>query len=97
MLWYHALYMKINSDELAGDWEQEGQRLRLSVELDDFMLCVDMINRIAAVAEEKDHHPNICLKDYKRLEIEIYTHSEDSLTQKDVDLAQALEVLFEPK
>lgn len=81
---------------LSDNWKEKDNKLILHYECEDFVTCVDYLTRIAGIAEEQDHHPNICIKDYNNLEIEVYTHAEDALTPKDWNLAQEIDaMLFE--
>lgn len=78
---------------MKNNWQEVEGRLKLELEMEDFMSCVDLINKIAEKAEKMDHHPNITIKNYNQLEIEVYTHSEDGLTEKDFELAEVIDKL----
>ena len=55
----------------------------------DFNEAFGFMARVALVAEKHDHHPewrNV----YKTGEVVLSTHDADGVTQKDVDLAQAM-------
>lgn len=80
--------------DLTHDWKIQNNKLFLTTTQKDFMACVDLINKIAQIAQEKDHHPNLCIKDYKTLEIEIYTHDENNITEKDWELAKEIDTLL---
>lgn len=58
------------------------------------MECIDLVSKIAKLAEERDHHPDIHLTGYKNLIIEVYTHSKDKLTEKDYELAYAIDTVL---
>ena len=49
----------------------------------DFMSAVDLIRRIAHIAEEENHHPDIHLTGYRTLRIELTTHDAGGLSEKD--------------
>ncbi|MCB0272211.1 MAG: 4a-hydroxytetrahydrobiopterin dehydratase [Bdellovibrionales bacterium] len=59
---------------------------------DDFLKPLGFANKIAALAEQMQHHPDLTVR-WGKLGVEIWTHSENSLTQKDFDLAQRIESL----
>lgn len=59
----------------------------------NFMAAVSLIRRIASLAEAADHHPDLHLTGYRRLKIELTTHSEGGLTKKDFSLAAKIERL----
>lgn len=79
---------------LSNKWTEKSGRLVLTLELKNFMECIDLVNKIAELAEEQDHHPDIHLTSYKNLRIEVYTHSEEGLTEKDYKLARGIDGLY---
>jgi len=52
----------------------------------DFDTGLDMVNRIAIVAREMNHHPDLDLR-YSYLDVRLLSHDIGALTQRDVDLA----------
>lgn len=57
----------------------------------NFQAALDAVNAIGAIAEKENHHPNLHLTNYREVEIEIYTHKVDGLTQNDFILAGILD------
>jgi 4a-hydroxytetrahydrobiopterin dehydratase len=58
----------------------------------DFVEAFGFMTRIAILAEKADHHPewsNV----YNRVDILLTTHDADGLSQRDVDLARAIDAL----
>ncbi len=53
------------------------------------------MNRVAALAEAADHHPDIMVT-WRRVTISLSTHSEGALTHKDFSLADQIESAAEP-
>ena len=51
-----------------------------------FMPGVDLVNRIAAIAEEEGHHPDLCLA-WGALTVQLWTHAAGGLTDNDFILA----------
>jgi 4a-hydroxytetrahydrobiopterin dehydratase len=49
----------------------------------DFMTAIHFINQIAQIAEDKNHHPDIHLTDYRKLRVELTTHDVGGLTEDD--------------
>jgi len=58
----------------------------------DFKKALDFVNRVGAVAEEQGHHPDLLLT-WGKVEITIYTHSIDGLTESDFVLAAKIDRL----
>jgi 4a-hydroxytetrahydrobiopterin dehydratase len=74
-------------------WAYEDDALQKTFTLDDFRAALAFIVRVGFEAEERDHHPNLT-NVYNRVEIALTTHDADNrVTQKDVDLAAAIEKL----
>lgn len=58
----------------------------------DFNQAFGFMARVALVAEKRDHHPewrNV----YKTVEVVLSTHDADGVTQKDIDLATAMNAI----
>jgi len=58
----------------------------------DFRSALDFVNRAGAVAEEQGHHPDLYLS-WGRVEVRIWTHKIDGLTESDFILAAKIDRL----
>ena len=76
-------------------WIVERDRLRRDYRLRSFAEAVDLIARVAAVAETLNHHPNIRLHEWCFVELEVYSHVSGGLTTRDVDLAIAIDAVLD--
>ena len=71
--------------------EDDGHlRLTRRVKFKGFMPGVDLINRIAPIAEAEGHHPDVLLS-YGSLTIWLWTHAAGGLTDNDFILAARLD------
>ncbi len=69
--------------ELGNDWQVvDGHHLSKRYTFDDFQGALDFTNRLGELAEEVDHHPEICLT-WGRVDVTIYTHKIDGLADAD--------------
>lgn len=90
--------MKLNNDQIqqklsdTKHWEQKDGRISRSLEFKDFKEAMAFVNKVADEAEEMDHHPDISIS-YNKVELELVTHSEGGLTDKDFALAQKINQL----
>jgi 4a-hydroxytetrahydrobiopterin dehydratase len=67
-------------------WRRDGDALVRTVELDDFPQAVEVVDRVAEIAERDDHHPDIDIR-WRTLTFRCSTHSAGGITAKDVALA----------
>tara|TARA_B100000686_G_scaffold291203_1_gene319092 strand:- start:716 stop:1297 length:582 start_codon:yes stop_codon:yes gene_type:complete len=75
------------------DWSIEGNSIRKSFLLDDHIMAMGFVNRIAMVAEVMNHHPEIQMV-YNKVEITLSTHDVGGVTELDLELAQKIEAYF---
>jgi 4a-hydroxytetrahydrobiopterin dehydratase len=77
------------------DWRvnADGKSIRREWRVKDFMTAIDFFNRIAAVAEAEDHHPDLHLSGYRNVAIEISTHAIGGLSENDFILAAKIDQL----
>lgn len=78
---------------LPPGWTDDGKALRRTYELSGFAAAVALVNAVAARAEAADHHPDLHLTGYRRLEVVLTTHSAGRVTEKDYRLAAEIEAL----
>ena len=74
-------------------WSIIDDKLTKEYVFNDFDEAVSFVNMIADIAEEHNHHPDIFLHSYNQLKIMLQTHAAKAVTQKDYDLAQAIDNL----
>jgi 4a-hydroxytetrahydrobiopterin dehydratase len=73
--------------ELGPEWRiVDGQRLTREFKFKNFADALAFTNKIGAMAEEENHHPDIYLT-WGKVRVEISTHSAGGLTENDFVLA----------
>lgn len=75
------------------NWEKRENVLVKEFEFNDFKESVSFVNQIVPFAEKADHHPDILIHSYKKVRIELTTHSEGRITEKDYALAKDIDWL----
>ena len=70
----------------------KGHHLHKAYTFPDFKSALTFVNRVGEVAEEQGHHPDIALT-WGKVEITIWTHKIDGLTESDFILAAKLDEL----
>ncbi len=78
--------------ELSG-WEQQGDEIRKQFQFEDFVQSMVFVNRVAELAEEVGHHPDIDIR-YSKVLLVLSTHDAGGLTAKDIGLAKQIEELL---
>jgi len=91
---------QINENLLKlSDWnlEDNGKSIIKNFKFNNFKEAVDFINKISEVAEIENHHPDIKLYDYSKIEIKLTTHSVGGLSGKDFKVAFEIDNLCKNK
>jgi 4a-hydroxytetrahydrobiopterin dehydratase len=74
---------------LAG-WSRRGDTLVKTYAFDRFADGIAFVGRVARVADEMDHHPDIDIR-YTKVTMSLSTHDAGGITQSDLTLAQKIE------
>jgi 4a-hydroxytetrahydrobiopterin dehydratase len=67
-------------------WRVENGELTRTFHFEDFRASMAFVNRLADLAEEAGHHPDIDIR-YNRVRLGLTTHDAGGITAKDFDLA----------
>lgn len=80
--------------ELSG-WQltSDSKAIRKTWKAKDFMAAIDFFNRVARLAEDEGHHPDLHLTGYRHVAIELSTHAIGGLSENDFILAAKIEQL----
>ncbi|MCL5055533.1 MAG: 4a-hydroxytetrahydrobiopterin dehydratase [Firmicutes bacterium] len=76
-------------------WELDNESKKISKTflMKNFMSGVQLIQKIAELAEKEGHHPDLHLTDYRNLTIVLSTHAIGGLSENDFILASKIEEL----
>jgi 4a-hydroxytetrahydrobiopterin dehydratase len=76
---------------LAGldGWEGGPDGISRTVRLPSFPIAIAVVDRVAEVAEEMDHHPDIDIR-WRTVKFRCFTYSAKGITHRDIDLAQRI-------
>lgn len=75
-------------------WTREGDALVRTVELADFPTAIQVVTRVAEIAENDNHHPDVDIR-WRTLTFRCSTHSEGGITASDAALAQEIDGVIE--
>ena len=73
-------------------WEFRDDALHRSFSTDDFASALDLVDRIGALAEEANHHPDLELG-WGRVVVHLTSHDAGGVTERDVALAEQISAL----
>ena len=73
-------------------WENTSGGIQKQYELGNFLSAMNIVNRVADLAEEASHHPDILIR-YDKVTFTLITHDAGGVTEKDFDLAERIEAI----
>jgi 4a-hydroxytetrahydrobiopterin dehydratase len=71
----------------------DGKRIRRKRVFKDFLIALDFFNRVGRVAQAEDHHPDLHLRGYRNVTIELSTHDLGGLSENDFIVAAKINQL----
>ncbi len=72
--------------QLPEDWIDSQGALERTFELPSFREAIAFVDRVADLAEEANHHPDIAIS-YRKVTLRWTTHSAGGITDRDHELA----------
>ncbi len=89
--------MLINPDEInktisKKNWNYKNHRISKSYEFDSYMEGVEFVNKIANIAEQRNHHPDLSVG-WCKVEVSITSHDLGGVTTKCINLATTIDLL----
>lgn len=70
-------------------WERRGDEIRRTFVFGDFVGALAFVERVGALAEAANHHPDIDIR-YSKVTLALTTHDSGGLTARDFDLAERI-------
>ena len=77
----------------TSQWGRVGNAIQRDFEFKDFAQAMEFVNVVAALAEERNHHPDILVHGWNNVRLTVTNHSEGGLTDADFGLAHAIDAL----
>ena len=84
--------LKVQLEKLS-HWALDGDVLVRSVKCRDWSGAIRLVDAVAQEAERRDHHPDVCVTGYRNVSFRLTTHSACGVTQRDLDLAAAIDAI----
>ncbi len=74
-------------------WKRDGQEIHRRFEFKNFPEAIEFVNKIATIAENANHHPDIDIR-WNKVTLSLTTHDAGGLTEKDFELAAKFDRLI---
>lgn len=80
---------------MVPDWTVvEDKKIERDFKFKNFAEAIEFINKVAGIAEEEGHHPDIYLHNWNRVRFSLMTHAIKGLFLNDFILASKIDSLF---
>ncbi|MEE9450493.1 MAG: 4a-hydroxytetrahydrobiopterin dehydratase [Ignavibacteriaceae bacterium] len=79
--------------ELSG-WQFHNNEIGKEFQFKDFPEALSFVNKVGEFAEEMNHHPDIFLHSWNKVNITLSTHDKGGVTEKDFQLAKKINELL---
>ena len=88
----------LSDDEIASRlldsaWTREGNEIVCDLKFDNFAEAIAFVNRVAALAEARNHHPDILVHGWNKVRLSLTNHSAGGLTEPDFELASEIDTM----
>lgn len=87
---------KLNAESIRGwlrersGWKRQSNRLVKDFRFPSFRDSIVFVNRVATLADEVDHHPEIDVR-FDQVRLTLSTHDAGGITEKDLQLAEQID------
>lgn len=71
----------------------DGDSISREYEVKDFASGIDFLRRVAEVAEQEGHHPDLHLTDFRKVVVRLSTHAIHGLSENDFIVAAKIDAL----
>jgi 4a-hydroxytetrahydrobiopterin dehydratase len=78
------------------DWKLENGKLVRDWSFKDFVAAMVFVNKVAALAEEAGHHPDIDIR-YNKVRLGLVSHDAGGVTDRDANMAKRIGKQFAAK
>ena len=78
---------------LGSEWKLEDDMIVRDLEFEDFAAAIAYIDRVAAVAETHNHHPDMLIHGWNKVKLSLTNHAAGGLTEIDFDMAARFDEL----
>ena len=77
----------------SSGWEYLDKKISKSYEFKTYLDGIDFVQKVASLAENQNHHPNIMIE-WCKVQISIHSHQLNGVTTKCVNLATGINLIL---
>ena len=71
-------------------WKFRDDGIRKTYTFPSFRSAIVFVNRVATIADEVDHHPDITIR-YDKVSLKLWSHDAGGVTERDLKLAERVD------
>jgi 4a-hydroxytetrahydrobiopterin dehydratase len=90
---YNVSECQMKLKEFHLDWKFDDNGIEKEFQFQNFVKAFEFMTKVAVVAEDKKHHPE-WTNVYNNVQVRLTTHDSGGVTDKDFDLALAMEQIL---
>lgn len=79
--------------KIVPEWLLVGDQIKRNFKFKNFTEAMDFVNKVADIAEDEGHHPDIYIF-YNKVDLSLYTHAANGLTENDFIMAAKVNSLL---
>jgi 4a-hydroxytetrahydrobiopterin dehydratase len=88
----------LSEDDIASrledsQWQRDGDEIVREWRFEDFAEAMSFANRVAELAEEANHHPDIFVHGWNKVRLSLTNHAAGGLTDADFEMAARIDGL----
>ena len=88
----------LSEDDIASrledsQWQRDGDEIVREWRFEDFAEAMSFANRVAELAEETNHHPDIFVHGWNKVRLSLTNHAAGGLTDADFEMAARIDGL----
>jgi len=89
----------LTDDEIAARllgslWARQGDTIVRDIKLENFDEAIMLVDRVAEVSESYNHHPDILIHGWNKVQLTLTNHAAGGLTEVDFDMAARFDELI---
>ena len=77
-------------------WKLRDDAIVKEYRFQSFRSAIVFVNRVATIADELDHHPEITIR-YDRVVLRMWSHDAGGVTERDLKLAERIDFATSPR